>query len=209
MAMKTKLGFCLLLLVSVVVLCASLALASKDAEPKQCKHQCEVQQQFDEKQTKSCVERCEDYYKQKKGSGDRDDVEEEDERREWEGREGEAENTYVFGADFFFSKVKTPHGGMFALPNFSRISKFLRGIEQYKLGLLSILPQRFLTPHHLDADTLFVVFSGTCGCLHNYNSLVKLLNSIYSFEVDNLLFCKLIDLLIMVGCRRRNDLCDT
>ncbi|KAL5792886.1 hypothetical protein ACOSP7_001480 [Xanthoceras sorbifolium] len=65
MAMRTKLCFTLFL-VSVLVLCAGLALAKKDPELKQCKHQCEVQQQYDDKQKKQCKKDCEDYYKEKK-----------------------------------------------------------------------------------------------------------------------------------------------
>ena len=225
--MKTKLGFTLFLL-SVLVLCAGLALAKEDPELKQCKQQCKVQQQFDDKQTKQCLKKCEDYYKHKKkgsgdeerewggGSGDVDEREkqlrdcevkcdeqhyeggqqrqvcrstcrskfmiekddrvsknhykEEDEGQEEEGEEEEKENPYVFEVDYFLSKIKTTHGSMMALPDFSRISKFLRGIKEYRLGILSIQPQVILTPNYLDADALFFVTSGrgTITLIHEY-----------------------------------------
>lgn len=77
MGSRTKL--CLtLFLVSVLVLCAGLALAKKDPELKQCKHQCKVQRQYDEEQKEQCAKECEKYYKEKKGR-----EQEREEEEEW------------------------------------------------------------------------------------------------------------------------------
>lgn len=62
--MNRKLCFTLFTL-SVLVLCAGLALATKDPELKQCKHQCRTRQQYDEKQKEQCARTCEEYYKEK------------------------------------------------------------------------------------------------------------------------------------------------
>nr|B4X640.2 RecName: Full=Vicilin Pis v 3.0101; AltName: Full=7S globulin; AltName: Full=7S seed storage protein; AltName: Full=7S vicilin-like protein Pis v 3; AltName: Full=Vicilin Pis v 3; AltName: Allergen=Pis v 3.0101; Flags: Precursor [Pistacia vera] len=77
MGSRTK--FCLtLFLVSVLILCAGLALAKTDPELKQCKHQCKVQRQYDEEQKEQCAKGCEKYYKEKKGR-----EQEEEEEEEW------------------------------------------------------------------------------------------------------------------------------
>ncbi|KZV22527.1 sucrose-binding protein-like [Dorcoceras hygrometricum] len=59
--MSPKASFCLA--VFAVLLVSSLGL--EDPELEQCKHQCKVQQKFDEKQRKECVRGCEEYSRQK------------------------------------------------------------------------------------------------------------------------------------------------
>lgn len=153
MATKSKLGLHVLMMFLLSVLV--VALAKEDPELMQCQHQCRAQQQFDQTQIHACVEKCEDYYAHKKRI-----QEERGEPYEWKRRQGD-QNPYVFQADDFDTKLKSEHGSILALPKFSSLSKFLRGVEKYRLGLLVIQPLRFLTPNHLDAHALFVVISGT------------------------------------------------
>ncbi|XP_057999162.1 vicilin Jug r 6.0101-like [Hevea brasiliensis] len=57
---------CLAVLVlSFLVLCAGLAIATRYPELKQCKHQCELQRQYDEDR-KKCMGLCEKDYEEKK-----------------------------------------------------------------------------------------------------------------------------------------------
>ncbi|XP_075492093.1 vicilin Cor a 11.0101-like [Primulina tabacum] len=76
--MSTKESFCL----AVFALLLVSSFGVKDPELKQCKHQCKVQQQFDEKQREACVRRCEEYSRQKQerehGGGGRGSYGEED-----------------------------------------------------------------------------------------------------------------------------------
>ncbi|XVE77813.1 hypothetical protein DITRI_Ditri13aG0092600 [Diplodiscus trichospermus] len=74
MAAKSKLSLIVLIL-PVLVLYLGLAVAKQDPELKQCRHQCRVQQQYDEEQKEECARKCEDYHMEKK----------ERERREEEG----------------------------------------------------------------------------------------------------------------------------
>ncbi|XP_065861123.1 vicilin Pis v 3.0101-like [Euphorbia lathyris] len=62
------------ILFSLLVLCATLALAKTDPELKQCRHQCKVQRQYGKEEKDKCLQKCDDYYKEKKGQ--EDDVEE-------------------------------------------------------------------------------------------------------------------------------------
>ncbi|KAH9729774.1 Globulin-1 S allele [Citrus sinensis] len=82
--MNRKLCFTLFTL-SVLVLCAGLALATKDPELKQCKHQCRARQQYDEKQKEQCARTCEEYYKEKE-QRERHREGESEEEKEWGGR---------------------------------------------------------------------------------------------------------------------------
>lgn len=70
------------LLLSLLVLCAGLAWATTDPELKQCKDQCKRQPQYDEDQKRECLDRCEKYYKEK-----------EEQERKGEGRREEGRGT--------------------------------------------------------------------------------------------------------------------
>lgn len=222
MAMNRKLCLTVFLL-SVLVLCAGLALAEKDPELQQCRHQCKVQRQFDGEQKERCLRKCEDYYKEKRqreqeregerteeewGGGSREEQNtdepekhmrqcqkqcdrqegaqqrmlcrlrcQEKYRREKEGerehnkhkkesreeeeqQQEEEENPYVFEQHHFISRVKSEHGQIVVLPKFTQRSKLLRGLENYRLGIIVANPQTFLTPSHLDADGVFFVSWG-------------------------------------------------
>ncbi|KMT10201.1 hypothetical protein BVRB_5g119620 [Beta vulgaris subsp. vulgaris] len=54
-----------LLLFSLLVLCASFSVAKEDPELRQCKHQCRHQRQFDSKQKLGCERSCEEYIEEK------------------------------------------------------------------------------------------------------------------------------------------------
>lgn len=62
--MSAKASFCW----AVFALLLVSSFGVKDPELKQCKHQCKVQQQRDEKQRETCVRRCEEYSRQKQES---------------------------------------------------------------------------------------------------------------------------------------------
>ncbi|WCJ21568.1 Vicilin Pis v 3.0101 [Euphorbia peplus] len=57
-----KLSLSVFVLLSLLVV---LALAKTDPELKTCRHQCKVQRQYGEEEKDKCLQRCEDYYKQK------------------------------------------------------------------------------------------------------------------------------------------------
>ncbi|KAL7126632.1 hypothetical protein ABFS83_14G201200 [Erythranthe nasuta] len=77
--------FCLLFF-ALLLASATIALGYKeDPELKQCKHQCEAQKQFGEEKIRTCVQRCEDYAREKQrrehggeGGGSTTFLEEED-----------------------------------------------------------------------------------------------------------------------------------
>lgn len=61
---KGRVGF-VLLVFSLLVLCASVSYAREDPELRQCKHQCRHQRQFDRGQREECETSCEEYIKEK------------------------------------------------------------------------------------------------------------------------------------------------
>ncbi|KAL2935819.1 Vicilin-like antimicrobial peptides 2-1 [Bienertia sinuspersici] len=56
-----------LVVFSLLVLCASLSVAREDPELRQCKHQCREQRQFGSEQRQHCESACEEYIKEKHG----------------------------------------------------------------------------------------------------------------------------------------------
>ncbi|XWS31546.1 hypothetical protein CRYUN_Cryun23aG0085500 [Craigia yunnanensis] len=151
MAAKSKLSLIILIL-SVLVLCAGLAVAKQDPEPKQCMHQCSIQQQYDEEQKEECARKCEDYHREKKKR--------ESEERGEEEKEQEKHNPYVFEDERFSTEVKTEQGRVDLLTKFTDKSKLLRGIENYRVALLVANPNAFVVPNHFDADAVLVVTQG-------------------------------------------------
>lgn len=59
MALRVKVSRIILLFSLLAV--ASLVTADEDQELQQCKHQCRVQRQFDERQRRECGKKCERY----------------------------------------------------------------------------------------------------------------------------------------------------
>lgn len=154
-----------LVILSVLVLTASLASATQDPELKQCRHQCKHQRGFEEEQREQCEQRCEEYIREKKH---REREEEGYSRRSRESREEEEEsgerieqnNPYLFEAEHFDTSVRTEEGRVHILKKFTERSKLLKGIENYRVGFLEANPHAFVAPVHFDADVIFFVASG-------------------------------------------------
>lgn len=154
-----------LILLSILVISAVLALAKQDPELHQCKHQCKHQRQFDEQQKEECESSCEEYIREKKerereqherrrGEGNsREEEEEEETERE--------ENPYVFEEKHFEDRVRTEEGRVQVLEKFTKRSKLLRGIENYRVAILEANPHTFIAPAHFDAELVLFVAKGT------------------------------------------------
>ncbi|KAM4086050.1 hypothetical protein ACJW30_10G073600 [Castanea mollissima] len=139
MASKTKVSLALLLL-SLLVLCASLAQA-KDPELKICQNQCKRQKQ-------QCERNCDEYIREKKererqrgegnGGVERESYDREEEREEQEEEEEEEaeDNPFLFEDEDFESRVETDEGSVQVLQRFTKRSKLLRGIENYHAELV-------------------------------------------------------------------------
>ncbi|XP_062143371.1 vicilin Cor a 11.0101-like [Alnus glutinosa] len=152
-----------LLLLSLLVISAGLALAKQDPELHQCKHQCKHQRQFDEQQKEECERSCEEYIREKKerergqherrrGEGNSREEEEEETQRE--------ENPYVFEDKHFEDRVRTEEGRVQVLEKFTKRSKLLRGIENYRVAILEANPHTFIAPAHFDAELVLFVAMG-------------------------------------------------
>lgn len=140
-----------LLLLSLLV---GLALAKQDPELKQCQHQCRHQRQFDEQQKEECERSCEEYIREKK---------QREREREGDGIEEKEEdqNPYLFEDKDFEARVKTEEGRVRVLEKFSKRSKLLRGIENYRVAILEANPHTFIAPAHFDAELVLFVAKGT------------------------------------------------
>lgn len=150
MATKTSLLFLLSLLVLVF-----LVVAKQDPELKQCKHQCEQQQQYDEREKRTCKRQCEDYYREKHGGGGGGgDVNIKEEEEE------ESGDPYVFNEQHFRTMARSQEGRIGVLQRFSERSELLKGIDNYRLAILEANPHTFLLPNHKDAELIFFVMKG-------------------------------------------------
>ncbi|XAR58564.1 hypothetical protein NMG60_11014008 [Bertholletia excelsa] len=188
MAVRVKVSLIILLFSLLAV--ASLVTADVDPELQQCKHQCRVQRQFDERQRRECEEKCERYHEEKKRrerGGDepwnpRSPTERSDlssclqhceEYREQRGERGEGNprreeewegqergSPYLFDDSHFTTKARTKHGRVRVLQKFTNRSELLRGIEDYRLSILEANPQTFVVPNHHDGDSIFFVAKG-------------------------------------------------
>ncbi|KAJ0966399.1 hypothetical protein J5N97_027537 [Dioscorea zingiberensis] len=92
------------------------------------------------------MQRCQEEYKKEQG-----------EKGEQEER---GESHYVFQKEKFFDGIRTQHGYVRVLPNFSELSRLLSGISIYRLAVLNLNPQAFFQPHHLDADLVLYIAQG-------------------------------------------------
>ncbi|XP_075641183.1 LOW QUALITY PROTEIN: vicilin Jug r 6.0101 [Castanea sativa] len=164
MASKAKVSLALLLL-SLLVLCASLAQA-KDPELKICQNQCKRQKQ-------QCERNCDEYIREKKererqrgegnGGVERESYDREEEREEQEEEEEEEEaedNPFLFEDEDFESRVETDEGSVQVLQRFTKRSKLLRGIENYRVAILEADPLTFISPAHFDAELVLFVAKG-------------------------------------------------
>ncbi|KAF6138142.1 hypothetical protein GIB67_033556 [Kingdonia uniflora] len=81
-----------------------------------------------------------------------------------EGREDE--NPYFFSeSSSFKTKVKTSEGSFRILQRFSKRSKLLRGIENYRIAILEMNPNTFAIPNHWDGNVVLYVAKGICVTL--------------------------------------------
>ncbi|EEF37595.1 vicilin Cor a 11.0101 [Ricinus communis] len=133
---------------------------------RECQRQCERQEG---QQRTLCRRRCQESYERERereeegGRGEREHGREKGGGRggkEEETNEEAEENPYVFDTDQFTEKVRTEHGSISVLPRFTKKSKLLRGIENYRVGILKANPQTFVAPSHWDADAVLVVAKG-------------------------------------------------
>ncbi|KAL3742597.1 hypothetical protein ACJRO7_017984 [Eucalyptus globulus] len=145
---------------------------------KECQKQCERRQQKG-RSREGCQQRCveaygrkgEDQPRKRRGKedqekergkewvNDRYEEEEEEEGGESEGRE-ESDNPYVFDREHFKAIVETEHGRVSVLPKFTKRSKLLRGIENFRLALLEAEPNTFEVPSHWDTDAVLFIVEG-------------------------------------------------
>ncbi|OWM74728.1 sucrose-binding protein [Punica granatum] len=139
---------------------------------RECQRQCE-RQQGSSQQKQACRNQCQKRFGEKETDpwsrevekreiGNRREEEQEEESWEEEQEEeiSEENNPYVFQQEHFSLKVHTEHGRVRLLPRFTKRSKLLRGIENYRLGVLEANPQTFVVPNHWDADGVLFVISG-------------------------------------------------
>lgn len=187
MTINTKLPL-LLLLFFVVALSACLALATQepevDPELKTCKHQCQQQQQYSERDKQKCMRSCEDYHRMKKererqieeeirrrkeremegkgGDGDGDRLQEESEEEEEEEQKEEREEGYpfFFGDDQFESRYETEDGRFWVLQKFSERCKLFRGIENFRLAIFEANQHTFAPPCHFDSELILFDVKG-------------------------------------------------
>ncbi|KAJ0966398.1 hypothetical protein J5N97_027536 [Dioscorea zingiberensis] len=110
---------------------------------QQCRQRCQQQEQGHQQR---CMQRCQEEYKKEQG-----------ERGQQEER---GESHYVFQKEKFFDGIRTQHGYVRVLPNFSELSRLLSGISIYRLAVLNLNPQAVLLPLHLDAEMVLYVVQG-------------------------------------------------
>lgn len=182
MAFKIKINLNLHLLLLFLITALCLALASKDPELKQCKHQCKVQRQFDEQQKRDCERSCDEYYKMKKEKGRNYESEEEEEEEE------EEENPYVFDDEHFVGKVETGEGKIKVLQKFTQRSQLLRGIENFRVSIVEANPSTFVVPTHFDAEIIMFVAQGNAVfILSLFNFLKKMFRWNYYWFLEQLI----------------------
>jgi hypothetical protein len=81
------------------------------------------------------------------------------------GDEEEEINPYVFEYDRdFVSRVKTEHGRVDVLQQFTKNSNLLSALANYRVEILEANPLTFITPAHIDADFVLFVVKGMPSC---------------------------------------------
>ncbi|RDX87341.1 Sucrose-binding protein, partial [Mucuna pruriens] len=159
MAMRTKLSlaifFFLLALFSYLALGAEKTQV-EDSELKACKQFCLQQQQYSESEKQICVQSCDKFYGTKQEEETRG--KKESPTRKEEGQE--EENPFVFEHDDLDTEVETEGGRIRVLHKFTKKSKLLRGIENFRLSILEAKAHTFVSPRHYDSDVVLFVIKG-------------------------------------------------
>ncbi|KAK8709622.1 hypothetical protein V6N13_060635 [Hibiscus sabdariffa] len=85
-------------------------------------------------------------------------------RREFqEEREGEhqSHNPYYFPRRRYAqARFQEDNGNFWVLQKFADKSRFLKGINEYRIALIEANPNTFALPHHCDAEKIYVVTNG-------------------------------------------------
>ncbi|KAK4764754.1 hypothetical protein SAY86_025844 [Trapa natans] len=135
---------------------------------KECQKHCE-RQQGSHQQKQDCRTRCEERLEEKETkpwSREEEWGRQAGKRREEKEEESseevleEEQNPYVFQMEDFTTKAQSEHGRMRALPRFTKRSKLLEGIDNFRLVTVEANPQTFVIMNHWDADAVLFVVSG-------------------------------------------------
>lgn len=78
----------------------------------------------------------------------------------------------MFEDKHFSSRVKTEHGRVDVLQKFTKKSKLLSGLENYRVAILEVNPQTFIAPTHFDADIVLFVANGMPLFSHHLASYI-------------------------------------
>ncbi|XP_027368019.1 sucrose-binding protein-like, partial [Abrus precatorius] len=173
-AMKLKLSlpiFFFLFFFLVLTLFSNLATCQEeetDPELQTCKHQCRQQQQYSEEDKRTCMRRCDEYYETKQEREREKEKEKEQEMeekqthhhhhhhgKEEEKEEEEEEIPYVFEEEDF-DTIHAAEGTIDVLKKFTRKSKLLQGIENFRLSFIKTRSHAFVTPRHFDSEIVLV-----------------------------------------------------
>ncbi|KAK7243009.1 hypothetical protein RIF29_37792 [Crotalaria pallida] len=155
--------------------CATLLGAGGEEDPEltTCKHQCKLQQQYSKSEKQACMQSCDKYHEMKK-EREREieeeirrrkerEMEEEKEKQKHHGEEEEEEeeeNPFLFEDDDFETRFETEDGRVRVLDKFTKNSKLLRGIENFRLAILEAKGHTFVAPCHFDSEAVFFVVKG-------------------------------------------------
>ncbi|KAL2486924.1 cupin family protein [Abeliophyllum distichum] len=112
---------------------------------KQCQRQCARQEHGQGRQY--CQQQCEKEYKEQQH---------EQPQTGW-GKQEQTNNPNFFDSQRFDSKYRTEEGHIKALERFSKRSRILQGIENYRLAILEANPSTFVVPNHCDAESVLIV----------------------------------------------------
>ncbi|RDX87349.1 Sucrose-binding protein, partial [Mucuna pruriens] len=159
MAMKTKLSLAIFFF--LLALFSNLALGAEetqveDYELEACKQLCLHNPKYSESDKQMCVQSCDKYYGTKQEEETRG--KKESPTRKEEGQE--EENPFVFEHEDFDTEVETEGGRIRVLHKFTKKSKLLRGIENFRLSILEAKAHTFVSPRHYDSDVVLFVLKG-------------------------------------------------
>ncbi|XP_043693277.1 vicilin Cor a 11.0101-like [Telopea speciosissima] len=131
------------------------ALEREDPELQTCQHQCRHQERFDEREQRECEQRCEEYHKEKQWrQREREDEEEEEEEEQYE------YNPYLFDEESWKTTIDEEEGRVRVLERFTKKSKLLRGIDNFRVSIYEANPRTFSVPNHWDAESVSFVTRG-------------------------------------------------
>ncbi|XP_073005577.1 vicilin Cor a 11.0101-like [Typha latifolia] len=141
----------LLIILSLTYLIPSLA---SDIETR-CSKICHNLQEDHIKE--QCKTTCLSWYNNN-NNNHHQEASEKDVNKEKKGEE--KHNPYYFGEERYEHWTRTQHGHFKVLERFSKRSKLLAGIENYRLAILKAEPNTFIMPSHWDVDEVFYVTRG-------------------------------------------------